>query len=156
MERAAPTDDVIRVAKQAVRLAAFQQLPQALLAVFDRLVAQVAPIDVQQVEHEIGQRRIRTAILQSLKAGDPAGEHRRDLAVQQRAPRRQPPACRRQRGELCRPVLAAPAPELDGAALLAQPDSVTVELLLMDPPVPFGRGADQRGQLRLEIGNPGH
>ncbi len=155
-ERAAAAHDVVRIPEQAAGGAVVQQRAQLLFARFDRLLAQILPVQVQQIEHEVGQRRIGPPVLQRLKAGHAAGQHRGDLTVQQRAAGRQASARRRHVGELAGPVLSPPAPELHVASVLAQPDPVAVELLFVKPTVALGGGLDQRGELRLEVRYCGH
>ncbi len=78
----AMSDDVFAVADGVGR--ALQQLAQDLFAVRQRLIAQVAPVELQDVEHVVGERGapFLERVLQPLEARAPVIVKRDDLAVE--------------------------------------------------------------------------
>src|SRR3954469_8623399 len=128
-----------------------QELAQSLLPLLDRLGAQIAAIELKQIEDEIREPGARAAAegrLQRLEARPPVGEQHRRFTIEQEAARADLPGRRRDFRELRRPVVPLPAKEHDRAALPLAADPVPVELHLVKPAVPPGGRLYQGRKLR--------
>jgi len=153
----AVADDVVDVTPCRGRLRA-QRRAQPHLALVERQRGQVGPVEVKDVEHEVDELRARAAPapLHRLKAGAPVGQHRGDLAVEQRASDAQLLRAGDDRGEVIGPLLVAPAEQRDAPVLDQATDAVAVELDLVQPLLAGGRLVEQLRQLRVVLNQSGN
>src|SRR5207248_10348741 len=125
------------------------------LALLQRQAAKIAPVQVQEIEDEVGEAAAITAVervLQGLEAGAPVRQHDGDLAIDQRAARIQLRGGFADLREVARPVVAFAADERDRPLLNAAPDAVAVELHLVQPAISLRRSIDEHRELRLVLG----
>ncbi len=121
----------------------YEEPPQDLLALVEPHLPEVPAVEVQEVEGEIDERRPSLgAALQGLEARRPVRQHRGDLAVEERRPRRQAADGAGDLRELLRPVLPVAGDEPHLPLVDSRHDAIAVVLDLVEPVVAGRRRLD--------------
>ena len=124
---------------------------QSPLALDERHLHQAAAVQVQQVEgieNEVAGPPLRQGVLQRRERADAVFVLDHDLAVEQQPVAGQPKERGGQVAVTRRPVVAVAGEQADVVAVDPDQRPVAVELDLVQPLLPVGRGRRQRGELR--------
>src|SRR5215471_710742 len=130
-----------------------EQIGEEAFAVLQACPHQIEPVQVQEVEDEVGELarvQSREMVLQRLEARGPVLQQHGDLAVEEGTLGVETHQSLRDRREIVRPVTAVPAEEAHAAVLDAGEDAVAIVLHLVEPRLARGRAVDEDRQLGRE------
>src|SRR5262245_22377533 len=106
--------------------------------------------EVEDEVHELALTAGRECVLERLEAGRAVRQEYRDFAIQDCLSRGEADRGLRDSREPRCPIPLVAAPERGVAPVDSTEDAVAVELHLVEPLVPLGRGVDEGSQLELD------